>query len=173
MSIHTSVGNSYVSNSVNKLKNFLSLDFSGIAFIVTLTLYALTIFKVQYNPFFLYLILLVNFSSFDRIGWYHLKPTENTQVVGYRIIQHGYLILIGASLFHINPAVSIAFLISWYMGVCDFLYYILGKEYKFINYSNMYWLWWCPWAYFKLPKTGKMLTLFSVSTLLITMFFLI
>jgi hypothetical protein len=163
----------YINTTMDKLKRFLSLDFSGISFIITIFLYALTIFGVQYNPFVLYLILLINFSSFDRIGWHHLKPTDDTQVVGYRIIQHGYLILIGASLFHINPAVSAAFLFSWYMGACDFLYYILGKEYGFLYYTNMYWLWWCPWAYFKIPKTGKMLTLFSLLTVLISFIFLI
>lgn len=158
---------------IKKLKEFFTADLSGIVFVVTILLYGLTVFKVEFSPFVLYLILLLNFSSFDRIGWHHMKPSQDNQIIGYRIIQHGYLILIGASLFHIDPCVSIAFLVSWYMGVCDFLYYIVGMEFGYINYTNMYWLWWCPWAYFRVPKTGKYLTLFSLLTLFICMLFLV
>lgn len=158
---------------INDILAFFTKDFSAITFVVTILLYALTIFAVQFNPFVLYLILLLNFSSFDRIGWYHMGPLKEDQIIGYRIIQHGYLILIGASLFHIDQCVSIAFLISWYMGVCDFLYYIIGKEYGFIKYTNMYWLWWCPWAYFKTPKTGINLTIFSLLTLIVCALFLL
>jgi hypothetical protein len=163
----------FVNTSLDKLKKFLFMDYAGITFILTILLYCLTIFNIQFNPFLLYSILLLNFSSFDRIGWHHVSPIKDEAVVGYRIIQHGYLILIGASLFHIQPCVSIAFLISWYMGVCDLLYYIVGKEFGFINYTNMYWLWWCPWAYFNIPKTGVYLTLFSILTILVCALFLL
>lgn len=147
---------------INKLLNFLSLDYSGITFILTTIIYALTLLDFSLNPFLLYAVLILNFSSFDRIGWFHLKPLSETQIVGYRIIQHGYLILLGASLFHVGADVSIAFIFSWYMGVCDLLYYLVGKEFNYINYTNMYWLWWCPWTYFGIQKTGKNLTIWSI-----------
>lgn len=154
---------------IEKLFRFLKLDYSGITFIITTLIYALTIFDTNLNHFLLYIVLMLNFASFDRIGWFHLKPETETQIVGYRIIQHGYLILLGASLFHIGVDVSVAFIFSWYMGVCDMLYYILGKEYEYMSYTNMYWLWWCPWTYFGIEKTGRNLTIWSLIAVAISL----
>jgi hypothetical protein len=153
---------------IKKLIRFFTQDYSGIVFILTTLVYAVTLLNIHLNPIFLYFVLILNFSSFDRIGWFHLNPSIDTQIVGYRIIQHGYLILLGASLFHINVDVSIAFLISWYMGVCDLLYYIIGKEYKYYYYANMYWLWWCPWTYVGIEKNGKNLTIWSLIAMFIS-----
>lgn len=154
---------------INKFIKFLKLDYSGVVFILTTLLYALTLLNFNLHPLFLYTLLILNFSSFDRIGWFHLKPESEAQVVGYRIIQHGYLILLGASLFHVGAGASIAFVFSWYMGVCDLLYYIIGKEFTFMNYKDMYWLWWCPWTYFGAQKTGKNLALWSLIAIVISM----
>jgi hypothetical protein len=154
---------------IDKFLRFLKVDYSGIVFIVTTLLYALTLLNLSLNPFLLYFLLILNFSSFDRIGWFHMKPTSENQIVGYRIIQHGYLILLGASLFHVGAYTSIAFIFSWYMGVCDLLYYIIGKEYGYINYTNMYWLWWCPWTYFGVEKTGKNLTIWSLIAIAVSL----
>lgn len=158
--------------TLKKFISFLRLDYSAIVFILSTLIYTLTLFPLDLHPFILYIVLLLNFSSFDRIGWKHIiQYNSNTiQIVGYRIIQHGYLILLGASLFHIDPSVSIAFLFSWYMGTCDLLYYIVGKEYNFIKFTNMYWLWWCPWAYFKIKKTGVNLVIWSCVSILISIF---
>lgn len=158
--------------ALQKLINFLKLDYSAIVFIISTLVYTLTLFPLDLHPFILYIVLLLNFSSFDRIGWKHIIHinASTMQIVGYRIIQHGYLILLGASLFHIDPNVSIAFLFSWYMGTCDLLYYIVGKEYNFIKYTDMYWLWWCPWAYFKIEKTGVNLLVWSIISVLISLF---
>lgn len=154
---------------IDKFIRFLKLDYSGIVFILTTLFYALTLLNFSLNPFILYLLLLLNFSSFDRIGWFHLKPQSEGQVVGYRIIQHGYLILLGASLFHLGVGPTIAFVFSWYMGVCDLLYYIVGKEFNYMSYTNMYWLWWCPWTYFGVEKNGKNLTLWSIIAIIVSM----
>lgn len=158
---------------ISKFIKFLKLDYSGIIFIISTLLYSLTLLNFTLNPIFLYVLLLLNFSSFDRIGWFHLKPQTDAQIVGYRIIQHGYLILLGASLFHLDPAISFAFILSWYMGVCDLLYYLIGKELAFISYDNMFWLWWCPWTYFGCNKTGKNLTIWSLITILVSILIII
>lgn len=163
--------NKLTANPFQRLIAFLTLDYSGIVFILTTLIYSLTLINFPLNEYLLYFVLLMNFSSFDRIGWAHIiqHNAAPSQIVGYRIIQHGYLILLGASLFHIGADISIAFLFSWYMGVCDLLYYIIGKEYRYITYTNMYWLWWCPWSYVGIEKTGKNLTIWSIIAICISL----
>ena len=50
------------------------------------------------------------------------------------------MVLILAFLFYINYKLGIAFLISWWFGLCDLLYYLISLE-NFMKY-RMYWLWW-------------------------------
>jgi hypothetical protein len=151
--------------------NFFIKDFAPITFVVTSVVYFCAIvFNIQ-NAFLMYGLLLLNFASFDRIGYHYLaKDSENSnQLISYRILQHGFLIILGISFYMINPLVPFLFFASWLFGVCDFLYFILGKEFKFITYTNMYWLWWCPWSYVGIQKTGKNLTIVSIIVMLISL----
>ena len=149
---------------MNNIIKFFTRDFAPITFVITSVIYFCAIvFNIQ-NAFLMYGLLILNFAAFDRMGFYYLaQDAENSnQLISYRILQHGFLIMIGISFYMINPLVPLLFFASWLFGVCDFLYYILGKEFKFINYTNMFWLWWCPWSYVGIAKTGKNLTIISI-----------
>ena len=104
------------------------------------------------------------------MGYFYLAKdsTSINQLISYRIVQHGFLIMVGISFYMINPVIPLLFFISWLFGVCDMLYYILGKEWKYIDYENMFWLWWCPWSYVGIPKTGKNLTIISIIMIILS-----
>jgi hypothetical protein len=160
-----------VNVTLKNIYKFFTKDFAPITFVLTALLYFYSIVFNFQNPYVMYGLLLLNFAAFDRIGYFYLAKdsTSINQLISYRILQHGFLLMIGISFYMINALVPLLFFISWLFGVCDMFYYILGKEYKYITYTDMYWLWWCPWSYVGIPKTGKNLTIISVIMITISL----
>lgn len=156
--------------TLNNIFKFFKTDFAPITFVLTTLLYFYSIVFNLHNPFILYGLLILNFAAFDRMGYFYLAKdsTSINQLISYRIVQHGFLIMVGISFYMINPVIPMLFFISWLFGVCDMFYYILGKEWKYIDYENMFWLWWCPWSYVGIPKTGKNLTIISIIMIILS-----
>lgn len=160
--------------TMKNIFNFFVADFAPITFVLTTLLYFYSVvFNVE-NLYLIYGLLILNFAAFDRMGYYYLakdSPSIN-QLISYRILQHGFLIMIGTSFYMLNPLIPLLFFTSWLFGVCDLFYYILGKEWKYITYTNMFWLWWCPWSYVGIAKTGKNLTIISLIVIFISLLIL-
>lgn len=93
------------------------------------------------------------FSSMDAIGYFHLVwggdqsvPANNqeSRLISYRFIQTVFQALITIILYmQTGLTYALAFNAMWWFGLCDMLYYILLKQ-KFIQYQDMFWLWWTP-----------------------------
>lgn len=160
--------------TIRNLYDFFTKDFAPITFVLTTLLYFYCIVFNFENSYLMYAMLILNFAAFDRIGYFYLAKdsTSINQLISYRVLQHGFLIMLGISFYMINPLIPLLFFISWLFGACDMFYYILGKEWKYISYTNMYWLWWCPWSYVGIPKTGKNLTIISLLVMVISMLIL-
>jgi hypothetical protein len=104
-------------------------------------------------PSILVPISILLFSSMDAIGYFHLvwggdqsQPVVNQQerLVSYRFIQVGFQVLLSLVLYSFSGVLGpILFNIMWWFGLCDMLYYILLKQ-KFIQFEDMFWLWWTP-----------------------------
>lgn len=160
--------------TLRNIYDFFKKDFAPVTFVITTLLYFYCIVFHVENSYLMYGLLILNFAAFDRIGYYYLAKdsTNINQLISYRILQHGFLIMLGISFYLINPLIPLLFFMSWLFGVCDMFYYILGKNWDFMTYTNMYWLWWCPWSYIGIPKTGKNLALISVIIILISLLIL-
>jgi hypothetical protein len=96
---------------------------------------------------------VVLFSSMDAIGYFHLVwggdqlvPANNQEerLVSYRFIQTVFQALVTIVLYlKVGMSYALAFNTMWWFGLCDMLYYVLLKQ-KFIQYQDMFWLWWTP-----------------------------
>ncbi len=98
----------------------------------------LILWQIPFGAYFAFVFL---FSVFDVLGFY-IVLTHKTQVVdnkerliAYRSMQITFQIL----LIMISPIDGIAFLIAWWFGVCDLLYYILISI-KVRELKQMTWL---------------------------------
>lgn len=100
---------------------------------------------------FLYYILpILCFTVFDIIGYYLIltkKETVKTKtgaLVLYRILQGAFQFAIAYFLYIYDLIFAITFMLSWWFGLCDLLYYVLrGVIPKF---DDMFWLWWTPYG---------------------------
>jgi hypothetical protein len=135
-------------NAIKKL-NILT-DYSYVAFTISVIAIVLTIFIY---PMILLPFSVLLFSSMDAIGYFHLVwggdqsiPVNNqkSRLVSYRFIQVGFQTLVSAILyFNMGFMGVVSFNILWWFGLCDVIYYILLKQ-RFIDYDDMFWLWWTP-----------------------------
>ena len=89
----------------------------------------------------------------------------------YRVIQVMFQIVLSALLYFMSGFEALAlFILSWWLGQCDWLYYsILNIDYR--AYNNMAWLSWTPYGIvlklMKKPIKGYWLTLGFVTSLVI------
>ncbi len=125
--------------NIEEILNELFKDYG----VLTLLISILILF-IQPQLNLIAVILL--FSAFDFLAFDRIVKTNNKMkgLITYRIIQTilqyslVYFLFINSGL-----ATAIWFMLFWFFGVCDMLYYIIGKQ-SFINEKDMYWLWWTP-----------------------------
>lgn len=139
-------------------------DYSYMFFIVSTILTIASIFTGGFAPLLISAIFL--FSSMDAIGYFHLVwggdqgiPANNQEerLVSYRFIQTVFQIMLSLILYmHSGITYALAFNIIWWFGFCDMLYYIMLKQ-RFIDYEDMFWLWWTPAGILK--KAGLIKTI--------------
>lgn len=148
------------------LKELMLSDFSALTLTIATVLYLGHILSLFSSvPVAIYGLSVLIFAAYDRLSYHHvLQYKEGKPRTAYRIIQHLFLAIIGAVLWTLSPIATIFFVVSWWMGVTDAMYYVLGKEWKFIDYEDMYWLWWMPWTWFNIPKTGRNLAVTAFIT---------
>lgn len=153
------------SSVIDDFKHLIKTDYSLPLMIMSSLVFLVSMAVFHANPVVIYSLGLIMFGSYDRLSFYHMLEMRNgVPRTAYRVVQHIFLALIGVMMFSASPLATICFLASWLMGVSDMLYYIVGKEWKFVKFADMYWLWWCPWAILGVPKTGRNLVVFSVLT---------
>jgi hypothetical protein len=125
--------------NIKDILNEITKDYS--IFVLLLSTISMFLFP-QYS--LLFGILL--FSSFDYLVFQRIVKTDRqlTGLIPYRVVQTILQYTIGYVIYQscgLND--FIWYMLIWFFGVCDMLYYIIGKE-SFLQYTNMYWLWWTP-----------------------------
>jgi len=125
----------------------LLISYSGI----TPTEYTfVNIFFDVYNMSILYIISIFVFSMFDVFGYSEIVRKKynlnKTALYIYRIIQTIVQWSIAIYVWQFYPYVAILYILSWWFGVCDHLYYVLNDDERDWYFSNatidMPWLWW-------------------------------
>lgn len=97
-----------------------------------------------------YITAILVFTIFDIVGYYYILTKKETKeplkadLYFYRFLQVSFQAVICAVLFLIDYKIMLAFLISWWFGLCDLLYYWLRGYW--IKSTNMFWLWWTPYG---------------------------
>lgn len=144
-------------------------------FIFSLSTFIISLLGTYSYIAFISSILL--FSSFDVIGYYYILTNKQTRsyskknipLVIYRILQTIFQVLIILALIFFGQVIpALLFIFCWWLGTCDWLYYILTKQ-PYLKLENMFWLWWSlPGIIFKHNTSGKHLYLFSINSLIIS-----
>lgn len=155
-------------------------DYSVIAFILSLL-------GLLISGFFdfnigLYLFAVITFAGFDSIGYHYVltreEKLEKNSVSfdeanqGYRIVQTTIQVIISYYLLSHNWLLALLFNLTWWFGACDLLFYLLLKQYDFINNNNMPWLWWTVFGILnnksKHKNTGLELLLYSLISVVLS-----
>jgi hypothetical protein len=119
---------------------------------------------------------LLSFTAFDAIGYESVAHSENRMdLVRYRICQTTYqwfLAIFASSLSNGLFWVVFGYIILWWIGLCDVIfYYLLKKEKDLYSYGNMPWVWWTPLGMINRilgrDTTGKELATMSFASLII------
>lgn len=134
-------------------KNNLNIfaDYSYVAFAISAVLMVVSILSGM-NAFLLTSSVML-FASMDAIGYFHLVwggdqsvqvNNQEERLVSYRFIQTVFQALVSIILYlQVGITYALAFNTMWWFGLCDMLYYVLLKQ-RFIQYQDMFWLWWTP-----------------------------
>lgn len=163
-----------VGNFFSELKELMLNDFSVITLVISTILYLFHVVSVFHSePAIVYTLSILLFGAYDRLSYHHvLQQREGKERTAYRIVQHVFLAIVGAVLWSLSPIAFIMFIISWLFGVVDCLYYVIGKDWNFVKYEEMYWLWWMPWTWVGIPKNGRNLLGISVVVFFASIFIL-
>lgn len=97
---------------------------------------------------------LVLFAAFDAYGYFYLTQgntygsEDQIRTATYRICQNMFFVLLIAVLLLIAPwHVAAMFVLLWWLGVCDYLYYEMLRQMDYLNScEDMPWLWWSPYG---------------------------
>lgn len=118
------------------------------------------------------------FAVFDVIGYHFILTKEETEKppkssianITYRVVQAITQALIFIVIAHFSFIAAICFLLTWWFSLCDWMYYIILKQ--FYKYDNITWMWWTPFGiYNKLiskPNTYKQMMVFSYLAIIIS-----
>ena len=108
------------------------------------------IFFDIYNMLMLYIISIFGFAQFDVIGYSEIVRKkynlDKNALYIYRVIQTIVQWSIAIYVWQFYPYVAILYILSWWFGVCDHLYYVLNDDERDWYFSDdtvdMPWLWW-------------------------------
>jgi hypothetical protein len=94
-------------------------------------------------------LALLAFTAFDAIGYESVAHSTNRMdLVRYRVIQthvQWIVFILCGALTHWNLWACVGYILLWWMGVCDVLFYVLlNKQKELLAYEGMPWLWWTP-----------------------------
>ncbi len=106
------------------------------------------VFGIRYEAMLIAVVgAVVQFAAFDAIVFRYVHRQNESDMQGrayYRIVQAVYqygLLLVLAQSF---GWWSLLYLALWWVGVCDWLYYVLLNEKSISNVQDMYWVDWTP-----------------------------
>lgn len=89
------------------------------------------------------------FTSFDYVGFSKIlsnNKTNSTNLIPYRILQSTLQYSLTYLLyFKFGEYIATEFILLWWFGICDLLYYIIGLE-PFWRYGKFTWIWWTPFG---------------------------
>lgn len=153
---------------VSKIFKFLFSDWSVITLAFSIVFLGLAVF-LQPGPIPILLCSLLAFASFDAIGYQTVRKIGGDNLIGYRICQTAFQWMVSILATSLSGGllwVGVGYTLLWWIGVCDWLYYILRKEYGYIEFGDMFWLWWTPQGiinkYINRKNTGKELLIISI-----------
>lgn len=136
------------SNDIQLFIKLATKDFTFFALAVSLFGLIYASFTPIYPPLILILSLL-SFTSFDAIGWESVVHSEDRMnIVRYRVDQTVFQYIVAALATSLSNGlvwVTVGYILLWWIGLCDVLfYYLLKKEKDLYSYGNMPWVWWTP-----------------------------
>jgi hypothetical protein len=150
-------------------------DYAFVALLISLIGFIVSAFTPLYPPIIL-LLAIFSFTAFDTIGWESVAHSEDRMnIVRYRIDQTVFQYIIAALAMSVSGGlvwVTIGYILLWWIGLCDVLfYYLLKKQNDLYSYGNMPWVWWTPLGiYNKIygrDTNGKELTIISFGGLIL------
>ena len=129
-------------------KSVLQILFSS-RFIVAYVFAAAISWSSYFSPY----MFCILFTVYDIIGYEAVRDKlDLTLLHSYRIIQTAFqlaLVLLAYACYGLFPALG--FLLLWWFGLCDYLYYAIGRyETKGVIWD---WLWWTPAGLCKIKIT--------------------
>lgn len=93
------------------------------------------------------------FSSIDAVGFFHLlwggdqfvkANNQHQRLVSYRFVQTAFQTTLSALMFSaFGWQLTAAFVLVWWFGLCDVIYYFLIRQ-NFFVFTDIYWIWWTP-----------------------------
>jgi hypothetical protein len=165
--------------TTNAFIKVFTQDYSCIAFIMSFIGFCVCYYLK--NTVGLYGSAVILFSAFDVLGFFYIltryqseQPSNFAEFnIAYRLMQTVFQIFLAFIMLLISPIVAACFILTWWFGACDALFYILLKQ-QFIGYQNMTWLWWSlPGIIHGKNTTGRDLALFSVLGVVISLILII
>ena len=131
------------------LRSKIGVVFIGFSLLLVFLVYGVSSHKLtipELNTVFLALVSTVWFSCFDVIGYHILLSRKKDGTAPksieawYRILQTTVQHIITITLLLIDFQSAIWYVMLWWVGMCDWFYYVL-IDYDF-NFDEMSWLWW-------------------------------
>lgn len=85
------------------------------------------------------------FASFDAmVFWKAINRISVKSTMIYRILQVTFQVFLCKMMFDASGSIypAILFMLGWFFSICDWLFYILLKQWGYKGYEDMSWLWW-------------------------------
>jgi hypothetical protein len=126
---------------------------------------------------------LIIFTAFDCYGYFYLTQDTSygsehlVKVAVYRVCQNiVFALLIAILLLLASWHAAAMFVICWWLGFCDYHYYILLRQTDYLkNLEDMPWLWWTPYGIIlrmmKKPINSGYLTFFTYLSIIILLIY--
>jgi hypothetical protein len=129
--------------TINHFKHAFYNDGTVIALLVSVMC---VVFGIRFNVAIVSVVgAVVQFASFDAIVFRYVHRQNESDMQGrayYRIVQAVYQYGLALILAHSFGWWALLYIALWWVGVCDWLYYVLLKEKGIGNVPDMYWVDW-------------------------------
>lgn len=155
-----------------KINAFLNLYKENKTFLCGIISLIIFLISIIFNfPITLCFSSIILFAVFDILGFHYVLTRKGTETPlndnliytsAYRIIQTGFQIMLFLVCSFISMWAALGFIILWWFGLADLLFYIFLDIEDLEKYENMFWLKWTIFGIFTKNITGKILITYSI-----------
>lgn len=158
---------------IERVWGVITRDWSFLALLVSVLGFGIAA-VVPMSPVWILILAIVSFAAFDVIGFESIRNVGGDSLIAYRICQSAFQWMISILATSLSGGllwVGFGYTFLWWVGVCDWLYYPLRREYEYVKYTDMFWLWWTPLGIVNKAlgrrTNGVQFTIVSVSALIL------